>query len=84
MEKRSGFVGIIIDDRKAHAAAVNDILTAHGNLISARMGVNATDNCATIALIIEATSDELGILTGKLGNLPGVSVKSMFAKKEAN
>ena len=80
MEKRPGFVGIIIDNRTAHAPAVNDILTAHGDLIKARMGVHATDDCATIALTIEATTDELGVLTGKLGNLPGVSVKSMFAK----
>ncbi|HWQ62531.1 MAG TPA: CopG family transcriptional regulator, partial [Negativicutes bacterium] len=29
-----------------------------------------------IALIIEGTTDEVGALTGKLGNLPGVTVKS--------
>lgn len=81
MEKRPGFVGIIIDNRKAHAPAVNSVLTEHGDLIRARMGVHATDDCATIALTVEASTDELGVLTGKLGNLPGVSVKSMFAKK---
>ncbi len=80
MEKRTGFVGIIIDNRTAHASAVNDVLTEHGKLIKARMGVNATDDCATIALTVEASTDELGVLTGKLGSLPGVSVKSMFAK----
>jgi len=80
MEKRPGFVGIIIDNRTAHASAVNDVLSSHGDLIKARMGVHATDDCATIALTVEASTDELGVLTGKLGNLPGVSVKSMFAK----
>lgn len=34
-------------------------------------------NC--ISLIIEATTDELGALTGKLGMLPGVRVKSLLA-----
>jgi hypothetical protein len=31
--------------------------------------------------VIDATTDELGILTGKLGNINGISVKSGLAKK---
>jgi nitrate reductase NapAB chaperone NapD len=33
-----------------------------------------------IALIVHATTDEIGALTGKLGNLPGVSVKASLTK----
>jgi aspartate ammonia-lyase len=33
-----------------------------------------------ITLIVRATTDELGALTGRLGSLPGVSVKSALAK----
>ncbi len=80
MKKRIGFVGIIVENRQINAQAVNEILTEYGELIRSRMGVNAEDDYATIALTIKANSDELGQFTGKLGNLPGVSVKSMFAK----
>jgi putative iron-only hydrogenase system regulator len=37
-------------------------------------------SCSAITLIVDATTDELGVLTGKLGALPGISVKSMLSK----
>lgn len=81
MEKRLGFVGIIIEDREENAAAVNELLGQFGSIIVARMGVPYEKrNCSAITLIIDATTDELGMLTGKLGNLPGISVKSMLSK----
>ena len=82
MEKRLGFVGIIIEDRDANAAAVNKLLGQFGGLIVARMGVPYEKRaCSALTLIVDATTDELGVLTGKLGNLPGVSVKSMLSKE---
>jgi putative iron-only hydrogenase system regulator len=38
-------------------------------------------SCSAITLIVDATTDDLGVLTGKLGALSGVSVKSMLSKK---
>jgi len=82
MEKRLGFVGIIIEERDHHAAAVNELLGAYGDLIVARMGLPYEKRaCSALTLIVDATTDELGVLTGKLGALPGVSVKSMLSKK---
>ncbi|MDO9548892.1 MAG: iron-only hydrogenase system regulator [Candidatus Marinimicrobia bacterium] len=37
-------------------------------------------NVAIIFLILEMTTDELGALTGKLGQIPTVKVKSMTLK----
>lgn len=80
--KRLGFVGIIIDDREKSAGKVNEILSQQAELILARTGLpNAKGNTSVITLVIDATTDELGILTGKLGNIPGISVKSGLAKK---
>ena len=82
MEKRLGFIGIIIEHREDNASAVNDLLGQFGNLVVARMGVPYEKrSCSAITLIVDASTDELGILTGKLGNLSGVSVKSMLSKK---
>ncbi|MCC7160017.1 MAG: iron-only hydrogenase system regulator [Ignavibacteria bacterium] len=81
MNKRLGFIGIIIENRESNAAEVNELLSEYGELIVARMGVPYEKRaCSAMTLIIDATTDELGILTGKLGNLPGVSVKSMLSK----
>ena len=81
MEKRLGFVGIIIEERDTNAPAVNELLGQFGSIIVARTGVPYEKRaCSAITLIVDATTDELGVLTGKLGNLPGVSVKSMLSK----
>jgi putative iron-only hydrogenase system regulator len=80
--KRLGFIGIIIDDREKYAGAVNEILSKYSGIILARTGLpNAKGNTSIITLVIDATTDELGMLTGKLGNIRGVSVKSGLAKK---
>lgn len=81
MEKRLGFVAIIIHDRKSVAGEVNRILSEFGDLICGRMGLPYEKrNCCVIVLIVDATTDELGRLTGRLGMIPGVSVKSALSK----
>jgi putative iron-only hydrogenase system regulator len=81
MEKRLGFVGLIIEDREKNAATVNTLLSEFGGLILSRTGVPCPDrNCSAITLVIDATTDQLGSLTGRLGRIAGVSVKSMLSK----
>ena len=82
MERRLGFVGIIVEDRAESAAPVNRILSEHGDRITGRLGLPMHNQpLSVITLIVEASTDELGALTGELGSLPGVSVKSMLSKK---
>jgi len=81
MNKRLGFVGLIIEDRESNAANVNTLLSEYGEMILARTGVPCPErNCSAITLVIDATTDQLGSLTGKLGRIAGVSVKSMLSK----
>lgn len=80
--KRLGFVGIIIEDREKCSGVVNNVLSDFSELILARTGLpNIKQNTSIITLVIDASTDELGKLTGKLGSIPGVSVKSGLAKK---
>lgn len=81
-QKRLGFVGIIINNREKCSGIVNDVLSEHAGLILARTGLpNAKGNTSIITLVIDASTDELGVLTGKLGRIDGVSVKSGLAKR---
>ena len=83
MEKRLGFVGIIIHNRKKAAPLVNNILTEFGELVIGRMGIpHVKKELSVIVLIVNATTDGLGALTGKLGKVNGVSVKSALSKVE--
>ena len=83
MEKRLGFVGVIIHNRKKAAPLVNNILTEFGDLVIGRMGIpHVKKELSVIVLIVNATTDGLGALTGKLGKVNGVSVKSALSKVE--
>ena len=80
MERRTGFVGIILENRNG-VEEVNRVLSEHAEMILARMGLSRREKgIAVITLVVEATTDELGALTGSLGKIPGVSVKSGLAK----
>jgi len=81
MDKRLGFVGIIIENRKQTAPAVNTVLTEFGDCIVARTGIPyESKHCCVITLIVDATTDQVGDMTGRLGKLAGVSVKSALSK----
>ena len=81
MEKRLGFIGIIIEDRKRQAARVNEILSMHSDIIIARIGLPYKEKeCNVITLIIDSTTDDVGMLTGRLGKIPGISVKSALSR----
>lgn len=82
MSKRLGFIGIIIEDRKKSAQAVNRILMDYGDDIIARVGLPYRDRqCWVITLTVDMTSDQLGALTGKLGAVESVTVRSALAKE---
>lgn len=82
MKERLGFVGIIIEDRKNSAEKINKILSAYGDIIIGRMGIPYEyGHCSIINLIVKADSDQIGSLTGKLGSIKGVKVKSALSKE---
>jgi len=82
MERRLGVVGIVVEDRKKTAPQVNQILSEHGEIIAARLGLPHRErNVSVIALIVDGTTDELGSLTGKLGMVSGVQVCSSLIRK---
>lgn len=83
MEKRIGVVGIVVEDRESVASRINSILSDYGHLIVGRMGIPYREkNLSVIALIVDGDTDELGAMTGKLGALPGVNVKTALNKPQ--
>ncbi len=76
-ENRVAVIGIVVLRRAEAAKRVNAVLSEHGEVIVGRMGVPYREReLAVIALIVDATTDEIGALTGKLGNIEGVKVKA--------
>ncbi|NPV81433.1 MAG: CopG family transcriptional regulator [Firmicutes bacterium] len=81
-ERRLGVIGIVIEDREKSAAQVNALLSQYGDIIVGRMGIPyRAEGVSVISLIVDGTTDEVGALTGRLGSLPGVYVKSALTAK---
>ena len=80
-ERRIGVVSIIVENRQLSARRVNEILSEHGEIIIGRMGLPyEPKGVHVIALIINGTTDDIGALTGKLGALENVQIKSALNK----
>ncbi|MGI6224657.1 MAG: TM1266 family iron-only hydrogenase system putative regulator [Peptococcales bacterium] len=75
MAKRIGVVGIVVED-KENVHRLNGILSEYADIIIGRMGVPRHGSVNVIALIVEGSNDEVGALTGKLGSLKGIKVRS--------
>ncbi|MBO8158904.1 TM1266 family iron-only hydrogenase system putative regulator [Thermosyntropha sp.] len=79
---RLGVVGIVIENRNS-AAEVNRILGEHAHIIIGRMGVPYKEKeVSVISLIVDGNTDEIGAMTGKLGNIPHVTVKTALTKNK--
>ena len=79
MEKRTGTALIQIEDREM-VHQVNDIISAHSHIILGRQGLPRSNGMPLISLVLEGTTDQIGSLTGQLGRIKGIQVKSVLLK----
>lgn len=82
MTHRIGIVSILIEDCR-QVDQVNHLLSEHAKIITGRMGIPNPNGrkVNVIAIIVDGTNDDINNLTGKLGRLSGVSVKSAVSKQ---
>jgi putative iron-only hydrogenase system regulator len=81
LETRFHSVTITIYNREAAFNKVSTLLHDFAPHIQSRLGYPIPDkNVAVIFLILKMTTDYLGALTGKLGQLPDVNVKAYTLK----
>ena len=79
-KSRIALLGIIVEDTSS-TEEINRILHEHGRYIVGRMGIPyRSRNVAIISIVLDAPQDVTSALSGKLGMLPGVSVKAVYSK----
>jgi putative iron-only hydrogenase system regulator len=77
--KRIGIIAILVENKQS-VPKTNAILSSHAEIIIGRMGVPYKEKQVNvISIIVDGTTDEIGALSGKLGNLPGVTAKTVLA-----
>jgi len=82
MEKRIGTALIVIEDNR-DVSRLNQILSNSSAIIIGRQGIPLRERgISIISLVLEGTTDEIGALTGRIGRLNGIEIKSVLIKNK--
>ena len=80
METRIAVIAIIVNGAKESVEELNSLLSSYSDYIIGRMGIPyRAKGVNIISVAIDAPHDEISTLTGKLGKLKGISVKTAYA-----
>jgi len=84
MEKRVAVMGIIVENMET-TMELNSILHDYGCYIIGRMGIPYREKKINIiSIAIDAPQDVISALSGKIGKLSGVSVKTAYSNVISN
>ncbi|MDF2570057.1 MAG: hypothetical protein K0R55_1661 [Sporomusa sp.] len=80
METRIALIGIVVENKES-TKKLNDILHEYGEYIVGRMGIPYPKrNISVISIVMDAPSDTINSLSGKLGMIPYVNIKTVYSK----
>ena len=79
METKVAVISIIVENYDA-VETLNALLHDYSDFIIGRMGIPyRAKNINLISVALDAPADTISALAGKIGNLPGLSVKTAVA-----
>jgi len=83
MKNRVAVLGIIIENPEESQAEFNSVVSDFKGIVRGRMGVPfEKEEISVVSVIVCGTLDEINSLTGKIGNIKGITVKTSLSKKE--
>lgn len=83
-ETRVAVMGIIVENTDS-TEKLNAILHEYGNYIIGRMGVPYREkNINIVSIALDAPQDTISAMSGKIGKLNGVSVKTAYSNVITN
>lgn len=79
METRVAVIGIIVENPE-NIDTLNNILHEYSRYIIGRMGIPYKErNINIISLAVDAPQDAISTLSGKIGRIKGISVKTAYS-----
>lgn len=79
METRIAVIGIIVENTDS-TQRLNELLHEHSNYIIGRMGIPYREKSVNvISVAIDAPQDVINALSGKIGNLDGITAKTVYS-----
>ena len=83
METRVALVAIFVREN-ASVPALNELLHQYGSYMVGRMGVPYRSRGVNIiSVAMDAPADVISALSGKIGKLPGITAKTVYAPEDA-
>lgn len=83
MKNKIAVIGAVLDKPANCQSKFNETIADFKGIIKGRMGIPFENaEISVISIIVSGSLDEINNLTGKLGNIPGVNVKTAFSKRE--
>ncbi|HCW54083.1 MAG TPA: iron-only hydrogenase system regulator [Clostridium sp.] len=80
METRIALIGIIVENNN-EIDKLNSILHEYRQYIIGRMGLPYREkSISIISVVVDASNDVISSLSGKLGMIKGINVKTMYSK----
>ena len=80
MDRRIAILGIIVEDMD-RVERVNELLHEYREYIVGRMGMPYRERgVSVISVVMDADTNTVSALSGKLGMTPGVSAKAVYSK----
>ena len=80
MDSRVALIGIVVENFDS-VESLNSLLHDYSDYIIGRMGIPYKKrNVSVISVAIDADNDTISALSGKIGKLPGISSKTVYAK----
>lgn len=77
---RIALIGVIVESHES-VELLNSLLSDYGSYIIGRMGLPYREkSISIISLAMDAPNDVISALSGKIGMLPGLSTKTIYAK----
>lgn len=84
METRVAVMSIIVENNDT-VEELNALLHKHGEYIIGRMGIPYRKRgISIISIALDAPQDTIAALSGKVGSLPGISVKTAYSGVKSN
>lgn len=82
METKIAILGIVVEDKKS-VQLVNTLLHEYSQYIIGRLGLPYEKKQVNIiSVVLDAPEKVISALSGKIGKIPGISVKAMMTKKQ--
>ena len=80
MDNRIALLGIVVEEESS-AEPMNRLLSEYKQYVVGRMGIPYRQRGVNlISVVLDAPGDAISSMSGKLGMLPGVSAKTLYAK----